>query len=262
MNATYLAPVHVRLIPGSHREPLQSQLRELLLDVVRSIAFCMSSAESFEQHMANCHRMRCKTRQADRGGAAQEALGVLPEEMPCYVFDSKPGDVLAFTAPMFHASFGGAAGRRQGVMVYYEDPLEDNITAEAVVTQVIPPTPPPPPPPPPSTSTIHTHKHALSLNAHPEWADVKFWPATDEGKSWHIRKKGPTNVSGVLAPARGRQPPPRHVARSYGPLRHPRDPGRLGRHQHGTIVVHGSVGGRVGFQKICACFLRIARAQY
>ena len=51
------------------------------------------------------------------------------------MFESEPGDVLCFAVPLFHASFGGALGRRQGVMVYYEDP-QDEVTAAAVVKQM------------------------------------------------------------------------------------------------------------------------------
>ena len=46
-----------------------------------------------------------------------------------------PGDVLVFAVSTFHASFGGAAGRRQGVMVYYEDPQQP-VATEAIVRQM------------------------------------------------------------------------------------------------------------------------------
>ena len=85
----------LRVIPGSHREPLHGMIAR------------------------------------DPG----EAYGIPPEELPAHVFESEPGDVLAFDVGAWHASFGGAAGRRQGVIVYYEDP-ETPAATEAVVAQM------------------------------------------------------------------------------------------------------------------------------
>ncbi|MCY3760061.1 MAG: phytanoyl-CoA dioxygenase family protein [Gemmatimonadetes bacterium] len=85
----------LRVIPGSHREPLHGLIAP------------------------------------DPG----EAYGIPPEELPAHVFESEPGDVLAFDVGAWHASFGGAAGRRQGVIVYYEDP-ETPAAAGAVVSQM------------------------------------------------------------------------------------------------------------------------------
>ena len=85
----------LRVIPGSHREPLHGMIAR------------------------------------DPG----EAYGIPPEELPAHVFESEPGDVLAFDVGAWHASFGGAPGRRQGVIVYYEDP-ETPAATEAVVAQM------------------------------------------------------------------------------------------------------------------------------
>eukprot|EP01052_Picozoa_sp_SAG31_P031414 SAG31_NODE_3326_length_4408_cov_3.213739_2_plen_215_part_00 len=93
----------LRVIPGSHREPLQSELRRLL-----------SNQKKLEM----------------------TALGVSQDSVPCYIFESQPGDVIVFSAPLFHASFGGEAGRRQGVMVYYEDPQDDPIVTTAIQKQM------------------------------------------------------------------------------------------------------------------------------
>ena len=54
--------------------------------------------------------------------AGDTALGVPGSELPHFAFESEPGDVLVFNVSCFHAAFGGAPGRRQGVIVYYEDP--------------------------------------------------------------------------------------------------------------------------------------------
>ncbi len=72
----------LRLIPGSHREPLRTELAK----------------------------------------DPQAKFGVRPEDVPCYSFESQPGDVLAFDMRCWHASFGGSDHRRMGVVVYFEDP--------------------------------------------------------------------------------------------------------------------------------------------
>ncbi len=49
-------------------------------------------------------------------------FGVAPDELPCYVFESQPGDVLAFGNPLWHSAFGGSLHRRMGVVMFTEDP--------------------------------------------------------------------------------------------------------------------------------------------
>ena len=85
----------LRVIPGSHREPLHSAIER---DV-------------------------------------QVAYGLPAEQMPACVFASQPGDVLVFNVGLWHAAFGGVPGRRQGVVVYYEDP-DTPAATEAVVHQM------------------------------------------------------------------------------------------------------------------------------
>lgn len=43
-------------------------------------------------------------------------------EVPAYVCESDPGDVVAFDMRCWHASHGGAAGRRMSTCVYYNNP--------------------------------------------------------------------------------------------------------------------------------------------
>ena len=85
----------LRVIPGSHREPFHSDI----------------------------------SRDPD------ETYGVSADQLPAFVFDSAPGDVVAFNVGLWHGSFGGAAGRRQGVVVYYEDP-DTPAAKETVVSQM------------------------------------------------------------------------------------------------------------------------------
>ncbi len=85
--AMYLEPLDaksgaLRLIPGSHRDPLYHDMAKDPL----------------------------------------AKFGVRPEDAPAFVFNSQPGDVLVFNLACWHASFGGSDHRRMGVIVYYEDP--------------------------------------------------------------------------------------------------------------------------------------------
>ena len=85
----------LRVIPGSHQEPLHSMIV----------------------------------------GDSVKEYGLAPDELPAHVFDSEPVDVLAFNVGLWHAAFGGAPGRRQGVVVYYEDPDTPD-AAEAITAQM------------------------------------------------------------------------------------------------------------------------------
>ncbi|MGW2182438.1 phytanoyl-CoA dioxygenase family protein [Streptomyces sp. NPDC001732] len=45
-------------------------------------------------------------------------LGMEPTEVPCFVVESSPGDLIAFDPHSYHASFGGADNRRQITTTY------------------------------------------------------------------------------------------------------------------------------------------------
>ncbi len=79
----------LRVIPGSHQDPFHSQIS---LDP--EAAYHLSQAD-----------------------------------VPSYTFESQPGDVLVFNVALWHAAFGGGNHRRQGVVVYYEDPDTPAATA-------------------------------------------------------------------------------------------------------------------------------------
>ncbi|MCZ6676313.1 MAG: phytanoyl-CoA dioxygenase family protein [Candidatus Poribacteria bacterium] len=71
----------LRLIPGSHKNPLHTEVRENL-----------------------------------------SQLGLEICNVPAYVCESEPGDVVAFDVRCWHASWGGASDRRMCTMVYYHNP--------------------------------------------------------------------------------------------------------------------------------------------
>ena len=57
------------------------------------------------------------------------AYNLAQADVPSFAFESQPGDVLAFNVALWHAAFGGGNHRRQGVVVYYEDPDTPEATA-------------------------------------------------------------------------------------------------------------------------------------
>ena len=77
----------LRVIPGSHHESFSTQISK---DTV--------------------------------GIDVDETYGIRQEEMPAYVFESNPGDVLVFTNALWHASFGGSERRRMGTILFSEYP--------------------------------------------------------------------------------------------------------------------------------------------
>lgn len=84
--AYYLQPVGansgaLRVIPGSHKNPLHTELR---------------------QNMSKFGLDIC--------------------DVPGYVCESEPGDVVAFDLRLWHASWGGSNDRRMCTLVYYNNP--------------------------------------------------------------------------------------------------------------------------------------------
>ena len=79
----------LRVIPGSHRDPFHSQISR----------------------------------------EPETAYDVAQADVPSYIFESQPGDVIVFNVATWHAAFGGNNCRRQGVVVYYEDPDTPESTA-------------------------------------------------------------------------------------------------------------------------------------
>tara|TARA_B100001123_G_scaffold397584_1_gene480936 strand:- start:457 stop:1236 length:780 start_codon:yes stop_codon:yes gene_type:complete len=58
-------------------------------------------------------------------------------QMPAYVCESEPGDVVAFDLRLWHASLGGADDRRMCTLVYYnypKNPDEETVTREQALS--------------------------------------------------------------------------------------------------------------------------------
>ena len=94
--AFYLNPVHketgcLRVIPGSHRDPLHSALEPMM---------------------------------AHRKIPPVHPFGVTGPEVPCYPLESEPGDVVLLNQGLWHAAFGGSNRRRMFTLNFAEKAVE------------------------------------------------------------------------------------------------------------------------------------------
>lgn len=97
-NVMYLQPTiadrgALRFIPGSHRNPFHDALLNLKIDGTDD-----NEATHFTQS------------------------GLRPEDLPCYIFESNPGDVVIFNARTWHAAFGGYEDRRTCTFNFVRNP--------------------------------------------------------------------------------------------------------------------------------------------
>ena len=93
--AFYLQPLDgnsgaLRFIPGSHREPLHSDVKKISL------------------------------KESNKGIINEVGLNI--DEMPAYVAVSQPGDVVIFDSRAWHASWGGGVDRRMCSVNYFAIP--------------------------------------------------------------------------------------------------------------------------------------------
>ena len=92
----------LRLIPGSHKEPMHSDFRRIRLR--ESLA---------------------------RPGAEIDESGLSVEEVPAYVGRVEPGDVVVFDNHTWHGSYGGGEDRRLVTMGYFAAPATPEEEAAA-----------------------------------------------------------------------------------------------------------------------------------
>lgn len=66
---------------------------------------------------------------------ASESFGVDGAQLPAHVLETRPGDLIAFAHPLWHASFHGRPGRRMVEVNFYADP-RGPVEVEAFTAQM------------------------------------------------------------------------------------------------------------------------------
>jgi hypothetical protein len=92
----------LRFIPGSHRSPLHTNIRENI-----------------------------RLKETNKGVVDETGLEV--NEVPAFVAESKPGDVIAFDNRVWHASWGGGSERKMCSVGYFAAPTSED--DEAVIRE-------------------------------------------------------------------------------------------------------------------------------
>ena len=108
----------LRVIPGSHRTPLHESLRQLWR--TRLAQRVKEGAGSQEELDSLFHP-----------GEDRDAppFGIPGPDVPCHAIETEPGDLIYFHQNLWHASFGGRAGRRQLAMSFGANPVTpDQVT--------------------------------------------------------------------------------------------------------------------------------------
>ena len=72
-------------------------------------------------HRAGSPDLLAPLRSSD-GDPDSVPFGVPPSELPCYSYESDPGDVIVFQAQLLHASFGSQVARHMHVIAFLGDP--------------------------------------------------------------------------------------------------------------------------------------------
>jgi ectoine hydroxylase-related dioxygenase (phytanoyl-CoA dioxygenase family) len=73
------------------------------------------------------HKVPLSERNAWEGVGDDDGLAV--DEVPCYVLDSRPGDVVLFDFRIWHGSWRGGKDRRMFSLQYFKDPVFDSDVA-------------------------------------------------------------------------------------------------------------------------------------
>ena len=106
--AMYLDPVTkdtgcLRVIPGSHKMPFHSDLMPL---------------EKWRTEKNN----NADEMLSNSNNSNDVSFGLEGKDVPCVPLETTPGDLIFFHQNLFHASFGGHAGRRQLALSYGANP--------------------------------------------------------------------------------------------------------------------------------------------
>jgi len=108
----------LRLIPGSHENPLHKRLKPLRYWRIKQAV--SEGRGSVEDERKFLEELGLKV---DEGEAI---FGVNPEDLPAAALESEPGDVVMFNQYCFHSAFGGKTGRRMFTMNFAESPRTES----------------------------------------------------------------------------------------------------------------------------------------
>ncbi len=98
-NLMYLRPTNadrgaLRVIPGSHKDPMHKELLSIGLNI--------KPGQKKSQYL--------------------EKSGLRGEDIPCYIFNSNPGDVITLNELLWHAAYGSYNDRRLCYFNFYRNP--------------------------------------------------------------------------------------------------------------------------------------------
>ncbi len=121
--AFYLDPVTqdtgcLRFIADSHKMPLHRELQPLRIERITQTIL------EGRNDPGALYRYRDDGIDTDAG-----AFDTAPEDLPAHPAESQPGDVVMFDHNLYHASFGGKAGRRMFTVNYGNAPASESAEA-------------------------------------------------------------------------------------------------------------------------------------
>ena len=127
--AFYLDPVRkdtgcLRVVPGSHANPLHDQLRPLRMGRLKK-AIADGSLISNMGYASAADEKELRDWEEETGIDLDDnhtIYGVDPLGVPSAPLESEPGDVVFFNQLLFHAAFGGKIGRRMVAMTWASVP--------------------------------------------------------------------------------------------------------------------------------------------
>ena len=136
----YLDPVRkesgcLRVVPGSHKNPLHDELKPLRMGRLKK-ALEDGSLLSNIAPASEADRRELEDWEQETGIDLDEdktIFGTDPLDIPSAALESDPGDLVFFNQLIFHAAFGGRTGRRMVAFTYAEAPSTDeHITGSRV----------------------------------------------------------------------------------------------------------------------------------
>jgi len=116
----------LRIIPGSHKNPLHDQLQPLRMGRIKK-SLDDGSLMSNIAPAGEKGRVELEQWQVYSGINMEDGTtiyGVDSLDIPATNMESKPGDVVFFDQHCFHAAFGGKDGRRMVAMSWASNPTE------------------------------------------------------------------------------------------------------------------------------------------